>query len=116
MKLTERRMRVLLKIQESPWRLFENDRDAALLAGAGLIVATERWSNGTVLFCITTSGRKLLRKAILKRLEDGRDHLLNRAECISARGLKKAGLVEYLGLNHYRITPAGRDALDKERG
>ena len=56
------------------------------------------------------------RRAILERLQDGRDHLLTGSECVSARGLKNAGLVLYRGLNHYRITPAGRAALDKERG
>lgn len=56
------------------------------------------------------------RRAILVRIKDGRDHLLTGAECVAARGLKASGYVLYRGLNHHRITPAGREALEKERG
>lgn len=55
------------------------------------------------------------RMAILRRLSDGRDHLLAGGDLISARGMKQADLLLYRGTNHYRITPAGRAALEKER-
>lgn len=54
------------------------------------------------------------RKAILKLLESGTPRLLTGTQCISARGMKHYGLVEYKGLNHYVITDEGRAVLERE--
>ena len=46
--------------------------------------------------------------------ERNKNTLLSGKECLSARTLKKRGLVSYEGVNHYRITPAGRAALEDQ--
>lgn len=51
--------------------------------------------------------------AILLRLrERGVSTLLTGRECVSVRPLKARGLVGYDGLDHYRITEAGKAALE----
>ncbi|WP_313193138.1 hypothetical protein [Shinella zoogloeoides] len=62
MNLTKVQRGVLAKIKESPWRLHETDREAAALAGAGLIIAAEWWSDGSALYRITPAGRNALDK------------------------------------------------------
>lgn len=52
-------------------------------------------------------------RAVLARLrERGVSTLLTGGECVSVRSLKARGLVIYDGLNHYRITEAGKAALE----
>ena len=60
MKLTKAQRRVLAKIKDSPWRLYETDADAASLNRAGLIAASQQWADGSVLYCITEAGRQAL--------------------------------------------------------
>jgi len=62
MKLTEAQRRTLETIKDSPWRLYETDRDVAALVRTGLISASDHWSDGSALYDITPAGRAALRE------------------------------------------------------